>query len=185
MSFKVHTIESAPAGSKKHLEKAKENFGFLPNIMGVFAESPQALQAYLKLDELMNETSFTPVETQVVLMTISSENDCEYCMAAHSTAAKGTDMNDDVLEALRNKQPLPDKKLEVLRQYTLGIMRNGGHPEEDTIDKFLEVGYAQQQALEIVLATAMKTLSNYTNHLASTPLDEEFAGNAWEAKKAA
>ncbi|MBI3049978.1 MAG: hypothetical protein HYY76_16890 [Acidobacteria bacterium] len=44
---------------------------------------------------------------------------------------------------------------------------------------FAAGGYGPQQALEVVPGVGMKTLSNYTNHLAGTPLDEAFTGSAW------
>lgn len=51
MSFKVHTIESAPAQSGKVLDQ-ESNLGFVLNLIGVFAESPEILQAYLEPDRL-------------------------------------------------------------------------------------------------------------------------------------
>ncbi|MCS7704844.1 hypothetical protein N0018_34145, partial [Pseudomonas aeruginosa] len=44
----------------------------------------------------------------------------------------------------------------------------------------LAAGYGERQVLEIVLALAVKTLSNYANHLFHTPLDEMFADRAWQ-----
>ena len=32
---------------------------------------------------------------------------------------------------------------------------------------------------EVLVGVTMKTLSNYTNHIVDTPLDEQFAGFAW------
>jgi len=57
---------------------------------------------------------------------------------------------------------------------------------EDDIEAFLEAGYAKEQILEVILGVSMKTLSNYVNHIAQTPLDTAFAGKAWasEHKKA-
>jgi alkylhydroperoxidase family enzyme len=48
------------------------------------------------------------------------------------------------------------------------------------VNDFLNAGFTPQQALEVVLGIGLKTLSNYTNHLADTPLDEAFAGRAWQ-----
>ncbi len=33
----------------------------------------------------------------------------------------------------------------------------------------------------VIVGTASKVLSNYTNHVAQTPLDKVFAKNAWSA----
>ena len=39
--------------------------------------------------------------------------------------------------------------------------------------------------MEVVLAISWKTLSNYINHMADTPLDEMFADTKWEQTDAA
>jgi alkylhydroperoxidase family enzyme len=58
-----------------------------------------------------------------------------------------------------------------------------GWVEPDQMNDFLDAGYSSQQALEVVLGIGLKTLSNYTNHLADTPLDEAFAGRAWQGSE--
>jgi alkylhydroperoxidase family enzyme len=50
-------------------------------------------------------------------------------------------------------------------------------------EAFLGAGYAERHMLEIVLAIAVKTLSNYSNHLSHTKLDDMFAGHAWNPPK--
>lgn len=177
MSFKTHDKNSAPEQSKELLEQVEKNMGFVPNIMGVFAQAPAVLESYLKLSELISKTSFSKTEKEIVLLTASAHNGCPYCMAAHTTLAKQEGVSDDVLENLRKGEPLNDKKLEALRQYTKGILDNEGHPGDEAKQEFIKQGYGPQQALEIVLGIAMKTLSNYTNHLAHTQIDKEFEDN--------
>ena len=51
--FTVHTIESAPQKSKPLLETSKKSLGFVPNLYGVFAESPETLEAYQQVSALL------------------------------------------------------------------------------------------------------------------------------------
>ena len=46
---------------------------------------------------------------------------------------------------------------------------------------FLAAGYTQTAVLDVILAVSMKVLSNYTNHIVETPLDEAFAPHAWSS----
>ncbi|MGF1588067.1 MAG: hypothetical protein ACFCU7_02295 [Pleurocapsa sp.] len=48
------------------------------------------------------------------------------------------------------------------------------------IDAFYQVGYTPQQALEVVLGIAIKTMSNYTNSIAGTPLDDVVKSYHWK-----
>lgn len=64
-------------------------------------------------------------------------------------------------------------------------MRDRGWPASDDVDQFLAAGYTRENILEVVLVVALKTLSNYINHLADTPLDQQFEAFAWSAPQAA
>src|SRR5262245_40151920 len=60
--FIVHSAETAPAGSRPLLEGIGRTFGFVPNLFGVFAESPAALQGALSIYEAFAKSSLSPVE---------------------------------------------------------------------------------------------------------------------------
>jgi len=45
MKFVVHTTETAPSASREDLETAGKLFGFIPNLLGVLAAAPIALEA--------------------------------------------------------------------------------------------------------------------------------------------
>ena len=79
-----------------------------------------------------------------------------------------------IVDALVNKTPLADAKLETLRETTLAMTRERGVISDEQIEKFFAVGYGQQQLLEIIVGISQKVMSNYTNHLANTPVDEPF-----------
>ena len=56
----------------------------------------------------------------------------------------------------------------------------GGFVSEEEKFAFLEAGYTKQNILEVLLVIGMKTLSNYTNHIAETPLDTAFEPAKWQ-----
>lgn len=179
-TFKIYNLETAPEGSKPLLEKSVKAFGMIPNLHGVLAESPQALEAYQNLHKWFSETSFNAEELTVVWQTINVENACHYCVPAHTAIAGMMKVDSGITESLRNDTPLADKKLQTLKDLTLSLVRNRGHVSQEELDTFFAAGYAQQQVLEIVLGIAQKTISNYTNHLAKTPVDAPFQGFIWE-----
>ena len=181
MNLTVHTRESAPAESRGDLQAVAERYGFVPNLMGVMAVAPTLLKAYVQTAELFSRTSLEPVEQQVVLLTVSASNGCDYCMAAHSVAARMQKVPDEVVRALRDGVPLADTRLEALRALTADLVDRRGWPTEQSVAAFFAAGYSNQQLLEVVLGVGMKTLSNYTSHLAHTPLDKQFAAAAWSA----
>lgn len=179
--FTTHTLQSAPAAAKPLLEAAKAKLGFIPNLYGNLAEAPAALQAYFDLSAHFDKTSFTPVERQVVLIAISTENNCEFCVAAHSLIARTmVKVPGAVVDALRQLRPLPDARLDALATFTREVVRGRGFVARDAVDAFLKAGFTRQQVIEVVLGVALKTLSNYVNHLTETKTNAEFAAEAWK-----
>ncbi len=179
MRFKVNTLDTAPEAGAEILKQAKDKYTFIPNLLGVMSEAPALLKAYTTLAGIFDETSFSSTEKQIVLLTVSHLNNCTYCMAAHSTIAAMHGVSSDVIQALRDDTPIADTKLEALRRLTHEIAATRGHPSEGSQSAFLEAGYTEGQVLEVVLGVGFKTLSNYTNHLAHTPLDEAFEPKKW------
>ena len=179
-TLQVHTLESAPAESKPSLEGVKKAYGAIPNLMAVFAESPALLRGYLQLGELLDkETAFDATEKQIVLLATSFENDCEYCMAAHSAIAGLERVPSDVVESLRAGEPIADPKLEALRSFTRSVVQQRGWLTDADVEAFLDAGYTKRHVLEVILGVGFKTLSNFTNHVAETPLDSQFQKFAW------
>lgn len=182
--FKLHTLDSAPAAALPILEAANKGFGFIPNLYAHLAEAPNALSAYRQLGALLEQSTLTPEEQQVVLIAVSIENRCEYCVAAHSYLARNLVKVDGArVDALRGQGCLQDQKLNALVAFTRAVVRERGWMQgRQELKDFYAAGYTQQNALEVLLGVAMKTLSNYTNHLADTPLDGAFASEAWQAQ---
>lgn len=181
MKFTVHTIDTAPQEAQADLLAARKAFGFIPNLLGVMAEAPIALKAYMELTELLGKSSFTPVEQQVMMIAGSVTNECGYCVAAHSTVAGMVRMPATALSALRSGSTVPDVRLEALRSYVSEVVSTRGRVSDIRIQEFLDAGFTRQNVLEVVFAAAMKTLSNYTNHMAETPVDAAFAPQTWTA----
>ncbi len=184
--FPVHTLESAPSGSKQVLEAAARRYGFAPNLIGVMAESPAMVHAYWAIGESFAEHgSLTPAEQQIVLMAVSRVNACRYCMAAHSGAAQAAGVPEDDVRALREDQSLSDPRFEALRRFTKQVVERRGEPSKESIRAFLDAGFDRRAILDVVVGVAYKTLSNYTNHIAQTPLDSAFAGWEWQGVREA
>jgi AhpD family alkylhydroperoxidase len=184
-NFTIHTPETAPATSKPLLDKSLKAIGFVPGLLGVLAEAPQALEAYEVLGTLFKDTSLTTTEQHVVWLAINYENNCDYCVPAHTGLAKLDAVPDDVIEALRNGTPIADPKLEALRTFTVQVVNKRGWVTDDNVQAFLDAGYTQEQILEVILGLAQKVMSNYTNHIAKTPVDAVFKKFAWQKPVAA
>ncbi|MEO0809047.1 MAG: carboxymuconolactone decarboxylase family protein [Pseudomonadota bacterium] len=178
--FTLHDETTVPEESRPLLEKSKAAFGRLPGLHKVMAEAPGLLEGYQKLHELFMNSSFDKDELTVVWQAINVENQCHYCVPAHTGIAKSMGVDDAITDALRNETPLPNARLEALRNFTLSVVRDRGNVDDSKVQAFLDAGFTKRQILEVILGYAQKVMSNYTNHLANTPVDPVFEKFAWQ-----
>ena len=181
MKFELYNRENAPVDSQPLLEKSIKDFGMIPNLHAVLAESPVTLKAYQELHQLFQQTSFDAEELTVVWQTINVEHECHYCVPAHTAIAHGMNVDAAITDALRDRSELPTERLQVLHLTTLALVRNRGRLSEQEQADFLAVGFERRQLLEIILGISQKVISNYTNHSADTPIDKPFQPYEWKA----
>ncbi|WP_018139167.1 MULTISPECIES: carboxymuconolactone decarboxylase family protein [unclassified Thioalkalivibrio] len=177
MEFPLRTPGSAPEA----FERSGKVLGLVPNLIRVMASSPAAASAYLDLTERLSQSSLSPEEQSVALLTISRFHECHYCMAAHSMTGRMAGLPDAVVDALREDQPVPDQRLEALRRFVVAVLEHRGAVPDAELEAFRRAGFDEAAILDVILAVALKTLSNYTNHLAATPLDDVMQDEHWEA----
>ena len=174
LNFTTHTIDSAPEESRPILQTAEKNFGFVPNLLGKLANAPATLQAYFALNQIFEKTSFTAIEKPIILLTISVYHQCHYCIPAHTMIAKMAEVPEIVIEAIIHNHPIPDDKLQALHDLVIEMLETRGQPAIAMLEKFLAAGYHQEQVLELLVGIAMKTISNYGNHIMQTEVDDQF-----------
>lgn len=178
-ALKPLTIETAPEGSKETLQAIQKGFGFIPNLMATFANSPAVLNGYMGLDAAWSKSSLSAKEQQIILLVTSTENNCRYCTAAHSTILKGMmKVDGEIVKAVRNKSELQDSKLNALVKFTREVVAERGYVSENTKESFLKAGYNEVSMMEVLVGVALKTVSNYLDHLNPTPIDNAFSSEA-------
>lgn len=178
--FTIHTIELAPEAGKPLLEASLKNNGRIPGLHGTMAAAPPLMAAYNFAHQQFMATTLTDEEKTVVWQAVNVEQNCHYCVPAHTGIAKMMKIDDAITEALRNETPLPTAKLEALRSFTLAMVRGRGFVAEEETQAFLDAGFTETNILEIILGVAQKVMSNYTNHFAKTPVDQVFQKFAWQ-----
>lgn len=177
MSFQIHTIESAPAPAKPMLEGIKNAYGFIPNLAGVFAQSPGTM-GYLSASMTAFDSDtmlLSALERQVALLAVSVANRCRYCTSAHSMLAANIGLSRNDVEALQDNEPLSDSKLQTLRLFVEHIVESSGWVEPKMLSDFKAAGFGEAHVLELVAAVSLKTLTNYANHIAEPEINEQFS----------
>ncbi|HGO5856791.1 TPA: carboxymuconolactone decarboxylase family protein [Mannheimia haemolytica] len=172
--FQIHTIESAPEAAQEALKAVQQANGFIPNLIGVLANAPTALETYRTVGGINGRNSLTAEEREVVQITAAVVNGCGFCVAGHTKIAlKALKMPEEVVNALRATSRIDDNKLDTLARFTLAVMLQKAKLTEAQLNEFFAAGYNQQNAIDVILGVSLATLCNYVNNIAETPINLE------------
>ncbi|WP_419693037.1 carboxymuconolactone decarboxylase family protein [Mannheimia haemolytica] len=172
--FQIHTIESAPETAQEALNAVQQANGFIPNLIGVLANAPTALETYRTVGGINSRNSLTAEEREVVQITAAVVNGCGFCVAGHTKIAlKALKMPEEVVNALRATARIDDNKLDTLARFTLAVMLQKAKLTEAQLNEFFAAGYNQQNAIDVILGVSLATLCNYVNNIAETPINPE------------
>ena len=184
MMFQIHSVETAPEGSKPLLEGMKKNLGMVPNLAAAMSESPQLLGGFLAVRDIYLGGTFTPGEIQVLSLTAAYENECAWCMAFHTLMALKEGVSREDVDALRVGLSPSEPRLGALSDFARRMVSARGAVSNAEVERFYAAGYTRAQALEVVLGMAFSLMANYAGHLADAPLDEPFQPHAWHKPEA-
>jgi uncharacterized peroxidase-related enzyme len=181
-TFQIHTLESAPAESVPALRALEQGLGFVPNLAATMAESPVLITGFVELRKTLSESELTGVEREIVALAVSLENDCDYCMAVHSTFALMQNAEQEAVVAARQGEPPADPKLGALYRFARSLVRTKGHVTADETHALLAAGYSRRALFEVVAqVVGHTTLANLAHSISKTPVDSAFAAQEWAA----
>ncbi len=177
-------LENNPISSVSQtiFETTQKALGFVPTMYKDMGNNPALLDAYTySYHSFRANSGFNSVEQEVVFLSVAYENNCEYCMAAHSFVGDMmTKVPAEVTNAIRDGKQIPDVKLAALSKLTRSLTVTRGNVSQEEVEAFLAVGYTEGHVLGIIAGIAVKTMSNYSNHITSPKLDAAFAGRVWK-----
>lgn len=171
----VHTQDTAPEAAKPRIDAVKKANGFVPNLIGVLANSPNALAMYQEVGKMNSTNSLTAQEIEVIQITAAAHNGCDFCVAGHTKLAKlKLAMSDELLDALRARTDIDtNAKYQALAQFTMQLIDHRGQVSDQALSDFKEAGYNDQNVLDVVMGVALATLCNYANNVAKTDINPE------------
>ena len=161
------------------LARVKAAFGFVPNLMaGIADTNPAVATAYLGASAALEGGVLSPAEKQIVMLAVSSFNDCHYCTAAHRTTGKAMGVSQSELDAIDARTLPSDPRSRALVDATWTILSERGWVNDA---KLARLGVSRTEAFEIIAIIGLKTISNYVNHIQGTEIDAPLRAQAKRA----
>lgn len=173
--FNVPEINQVPEENAKTLESLKKSLGFVPNVYAFLANSAYGMPAYLELTK--KKLAFTPKEKEVISLTASEIRKCKYCLSAHTQTAKKSGFTDEQIIEIRKGEISFNPKFASLAEMTKSIINHNGNVDAQTIDNFYDNGYTDAQLVDLTIAIAIISITNYLNNVTKIPVDFPLASD--------
>jgi uncharacterized peroxidase-related enzyme len=165
------TVDAAPAPSRPLLEAVKKQFGTVPNMFRLIANSPAALESYLRLSGALNKGALPAPTRERIALAVAEINGCNYCLSAHTYLGRNLAKLDDAEIAANRGGASNDPKANAAVRFAVKVLRARGHLSDADLDAIKAAGYDDAQIIEIVLHVALNTWTNYINEVAKTDID--------------
>ncbi len=153
----------------------QQRFGFVPRLFEELVHvNPAVAAAYLQAGASLQEGVLSPLEQQVVQLTVATWNACHYCTAAHGTAALRMGLKPEQVDAILEGRLPENERLALLVEATRQALETRGWLSPEAVQALEARGLDRAGLYEIIALIGIKTITNYINHLAHTPVDEVF-----------
>jgi AhpD family alkylhydroperoxidase len=179
VSYPVQTIDSAPEESKPAIEQLQQAFGFAPNLIGALSNSPVLLNSLVGLFQRVHSGSFTEAEIQTLLLTNAVTNSCAWAVAFHTALALQQGLDPADVQAVRERRLPANSRYAALSRLARTLIERRGHLKIEDLTAFIEAGFKQELALEVVAVVAASTITNYGGTITNPPLEAPFQAHAW------
>ncbi|MES1183321.1 MAG: carboxymuconolactone decarboxylase family protein [Myxococcales bacterium] len=156
---------NAPESARAPLLENKRAFGAVPEPLARYASSPLMLRTALAGLDAFEKSSLSPLEREVLAMTMGHRNGCKFCLALHGRLLRAQHAPQPLQSELEAGTTLSEPRLEALRRFVLALLDERGDIADAVWTDFREAGYSHEQALDVVAGVSVYTLTTPANRL--------------------
>lgn len=148
--------------------KARENVGFLPNVLKAFTIRPERLRRWIRhFNAIMyGDSELSTAEREMIAVAVSTQNHCLYCLVSHGGELR-KHLGDEVLGdriIFDYKKAGLDERMTAVLDFAVKLTNTPADVLETDLDKLRDVGFSDEGIFDIAETTSMY---NFTNRMAS------------------
>ena len=162
---------SATGQSKQLFDGIQAKLGMVPNMMRTMGNSTAVLEGYLNLSGALSKGKLGGKLGELIALTVSEANECNYCIAAHSfIGEKLARIDFSELEAAREGRN-HNTKIQAALLFALALVEKAGRVNDHDVQLVKDAGYSDGEIGEIIAHVALNMFTNYFNNVAETTID--------------
>lgn len=153
-----------PADIGEIYEKNRAKIGFVPNVFRAYAARPEHFRAFMAYHDVLmkGEGALSRVERESIVVAVSSENRCQYCMVAHGAALRVLSKNPVLAEQIANNWRTAElsPRLRTMLGFASAVNQPGFAATENEIDELHRAGFSDDDIWDIAAIAAFFGFSN-------------------------
>lgn len=168
--IKTITDEIANAEQADLFAAIKSSLGMVPNFLRVFANSPDALKAFLGFHHIAGNGSLDPATRERIALTLAQKNECGYCLSAHTAIGRKAGLNTDEINANRQGES-QDAKAAIAVKFARTLAEHTGEVTNAEVQEMRDVGFSDADIVEVITHTGMNVLTNILSKASQVDID--------------
>ena len=138
--------------------KNREKIGFVPNVFRAYAKRPEHFRAFMQYHDVLmrSESGLTRAEREAIVVAISGENRCQYCVTVHSAAlrviGKDSILPDQIAIDWRTANLTP--RLRTILTFASRVNETGYAASDEEIARLRDAGFSDDDIWDIAAVAA-------------------------------
>ncbi|KON79794.1 peroxidase-related enzyme [Azoarcus sp. PA01] len=166
----VVTHETASAEQKALFDAIHSRLGIIPNFLKVFANSPQALKAFLGLHGIAHAGSLDPLTRERIALALAQQNACQYCLSAHTAIGRKVGLDNAEIDANRAGGS-QDAKAAAAVRFARALVVHSGEVTSAELADVRSAGYGDAEIVEIITHVGLNILTNILGKASRVDID--------------
>jgi uncharacterized peroxidase-related enzyme len=169
---RINTVSNDIATEQQQalFDAIQQQLGIVPNFLRVFANSPDALQAFLGLHHIAGHGALGPETRERIALALAQQNECEYCLSAHTAIGRKVGLNSEEINSNRAGDS-QDAKAAVAVKFARALVEHTGQVTTNEINELRDVGYGEAEIVEIITHVGMNLLTNILGKASRVDID--------------
>ena len=176
--FPVPKLEDLPEDIRERIMAVQEKSGFIPNVFLALADRPDEFRAFFAYhDALMDKPgNLTKAEREMIVVTTSAANQCQYCVIAHGAIlrirAKNPLIADQV--AINYRKADITQRQKGMLDFAMKVSTRAYEVGDEDFEMLKQHGFTEEDIWDIMAITAFFGMSNRIANVTSMSPNDEF-----------
>lgn len=167
-----------PEDIREIYEANRAKIGFVPNVFRAYAQRPEHFRAFMTYHDVLMKSpgGLSRPEREAIVVAVSAENRCQYCMTAHGAALRILGKDPMLAEQIANNWRTANltPRLRTMLEFATSVNEPGFAATDGEIEDLRAAGFTDNDIWDIASIAAFFGFSNRMAGLMDMRPNDEF-----------